>query len=184
MAEWRFSEVARDRAPLWCRIAFLVCGDWALAEDIVQVALVRLYQRWDRLDPAGVDAYTRKVIARLAIDESRRPHRRAEVLVAPPDRPGPTPPADRDEVRAALGTLGARQRAVLVLRFSCDLSVAETASTLRITQGTVKSQSARALGTLRTLLSDNADQDHAADQDRAAGQHQAADRDQDKKVLR
>ncbi|WP_253889615.1 SigE family RNA polymerase sigma factor [Actinokineospora diospyrosa] len=158
--ELSFSRMAAERAPLWCRIAFLVCGDWALAEDIVQVTLVRLYQRWERLDPTRVDGYARRVIARLAIDESRRPHRRAEVLVTPPDRPASeSMSTDGLEVRAALDRLAPRQRAVLVLRFYCDLSVAETASALRISQGTVKSQSARALDTLRTLLTDRSDFD-------------------------
>ncbi|WP_239155200.1 RNA polymerase sigma factor [Amycolatopsis sp. FDAARGOS 1241] len=151
-----FTDVARDRAPLWCRVSFLMCGDWALAEDIVQVTLVRLYKRWHRLDLDGVEAYARKVMARLVIDAARRPHRRGEVLTTPPDRPRRDASLEDGaevEVRAALATLGPRQRAVLVLRFYCDLSVTETAAALRISEGTVKSQSARALATLRTLLS-------------------------------
>ncbi|MFI5611997.1 RNA polymerase sigma factor [Amycolatopsis sp. NPDC051903] len=149
-----FTDVARDRAPLWCRVSFLMCGDWALAEDIVQVTLVRLYQRWHRLEPAGIEAYARKVMARLVIGAARRPHRRGEVLTTPPERPHrEASPEDGADVRAALATLGPRQRAVLVRRFYCDLSVAETAATLKISEGTVKSQSARALATLRTLLS-------------------------------
>ncbi|WIX75274.1 SigE family RNA polymerase sigma factor [Amycolatopsis carbonis] len=149
-----FTDVARDRAPAWCRVSFLMCGDWALAEDIVQVTLLRLYKRWHRLDPDGIEAYARKVMARLAIDASRQPHRRSELLTAPPEHPQrDSAPEDGADVRAALGTLGPRQRAVVALRFYCDLSVAETAATLRISEGTVKSQSARALATLRTLLS-------------------------------
>ncbi|MET7998795.1 sigma-70 family RNA polymerase sigma factor [Amycolatopsis sp. NPDC005232] len=149
-----FTDVARDRAPVWCRVSFLMCGDWALAEDIVQVTLLRLYKRWHRLDPSGIEAYARKVMARLAIDASRRPHRRSEVLTTPPERTQrAAAPEDGADVRAALRTLGPRQRAVLALRFYCDLSVAETAATLRISEGTVKSQSARALAALRTLLS-------------------------------
>ncbi|WP_326565657.1 sigma-70 family RNA polymerase sigma factor [Amycolatopsis rhabdoformis] len=152
-----FTDVARDRAPAWRRVSFLMCGDWALAEDIVQVTLLRLYKRWHRLDLPGIEAYARKVMARLAIDSARQPHRRSELLTAPPERPRlDAIPEDGAEIRAALGTLGPRQRAVLVLRFYCDLSVAETASALRISEGTVKSQSARALATLRTLLSPDA----------------------------
>jgi hypothetical protein len=47
---WEFSQVARDRAVVWRREAFLMCGDWALAEDLVQTALLRLYTRWQRID--------------------------------------------------------------------------------------------------------------------------------------
>ncbi|WP_329072711.1 RNA polymerase sigma factor [Amycolatopsis sp. NBC_01480] len=149
-----FIDVARDRAPAWQRVSFLMCGDWGLAEDIVQVTLLRLYKRWHRLDLNGIEAYARKVMARLAIDASRQPHRRSELLAVPPDHPHlDAASEDGADVRAALGKLGPRQRAVLALRFYCDLSVAETAATLRISEGTVKSQSARALATLRTLLS-------------------------------
>ncbi|MEC3975204.1 RNA polymerase sigma factor [Amycolatopsis sp. H20-H5] len=148
-----FAGIARERASAWRRTAFLMCGDWAAAEDIVQVTLVRLYKQWNRLDAAGIDAYTRRVMSRLAIDEARRPHRRAEVLIPPPEHPVPAVcSADGIDVRAALDRLAPRQRAVLVLRFYCDLTVSQTAVALRITEGTVKSQTARALTTLRASL--------------------------------
>ncbi|MGW4487900.1 RNA polymerase sigma factor [Amycolatopsis sp. NPDC004368] len=149
-----FTDVARNRAPQWARVAFLMCGDWALAEDIVQVTLLRLYKRWHRLDPEGIESYARKVMARLAIDAARQPHRRRELLTTPPERSQPGPAVeDGAEVRAALDALGPKQRAVLALRFYCDLSVAETAAAMRISEGTVKSQCARALATVRARLS-------------------------------
>lgn len=152
-----FSQVARDRVTPWRRIAFLICGDWDRAEDIVQTALIRLYLQWHRIDVEGVDAYARRVIARLAIDEAKRRGRRGEVFGQLPDRPARSPVLDDVlAVRAALQHVPPRQRAVLVLRFYGDLSVAETAAMLRISEGTVKSQCARGLDVLRSVLAEPA----------------------------
>ena len=111
-----------------------VCGDWTRAEDLVQTALLRLYLKWPRISLDGVDAYTRRTIVRLVIDESRRPHRRREVSGDLPETA--TAAGDPDggmDVRAALLQVPARQRAVLVLRYFNQLSVAETADVLRVT---------------------------------------------------
>ncbi|MFB9684524.1 SigE family RNA polymerase sigma factor [Amycolatopsis plumensis] len=146
------------RAVVWRREAFLMCGDWSLAEDLLQTALMRLYTRWHRLDPAGIDGYTRRVIARLAIDEARRPYRRTELRDALPETPVATAEsAAALDVRAALQKVPPKQRAVLVLRFFSDLTNAEAAKVLRISEGTVKSQAARGLATLRRLLDEPAD---------------------------
>ncbi|SHG35407.1 RNA polymerase sigma factor [Streptoalloteichus hindustanus] len=152
-----FTRLARERAAAWRRLAFLMCGgDWARAEDIVQVALVRLYKQWRRIRVDTVDAYMHTVISRLAIDESRRAYRHTEVLGEPPDSARVTStPDDTLDVRAALRQVPQRQRAVLVLRFYSDLTVAETAKTLGVTEGTVKSQTARGLEALRSFLSDS-----------------------------
>ncbi|GAA4538177.1 sigma-70 family RNA polymerase sigma factor [Amycolatopsis samaneae] len=157
MAERRmFTQVARDRAVSWRRVAFLMCGDWGRAEDIVQVALIRLAKHWDRIDLAGVDAYARKVIARLAVDEARRAHHREEVRAALPDRPMVSLNSDDAlDIRDALRRVPPRQRAVLVLRFYCDLTVAQTAAALNIREGTVKSQTTRGLDTLRSFLAES-----------------------------
>lgn len=157
-----FTVVVQDRLVSWRRMAFLICGDWARAEDLVQTALLRMYSKWHRIDVAGVDAYARRVITRLAIDESRRAYRRSEVSSSDlPDRPaaGNEPAAGLD-VRAALQRLTPAHRAVLVLRFYLDLSIADTAAALRVGEGTVKSQTSRGLTALRAAIGPTMVADH------------------------
>ncbi len=150
-----FVAVVQDRALVWRRIAYLICGDWIRAEDLVQQALLRMYVRWNHIERATVDAYARKVITRLAIDESRRPYRRSEVSGELPEIPvAEVNVADILAVRAALQQVPPRQRAAVVLRYYHGLSVAETAAALGVTQGTVKSQTARGLSTMRAELED------------------------------
>lgn len=146
------------------RVAFLMCGDWHLAEDAVASALARLYVAWPRVrDESRVDAYARTMVVRAVVDEHRRPWRRervpfdeAALAGSSLDHASSADPtsavADRIVLRQALGTLPRRRRAVLVLRFYEGLSVEETAEALGCTTGTVKSQTARALATLRELL--------------------------------
>ncbi len=151
-----FTAVVQNRLVSWRRTAFLMCGDWARAEDLVQTALLRMYGKWHRIDPAGVDAYARRVITRLAIDESRRAYRRSEHSTSElPDRPAAdTDQASGLDVRAALHRLSATHRAVLVLRFYLDLSIADTAAALDVGEGTVKSQTSRGLTALRAAIAD------------------------------
>ncbi|MBM7774037.1 RNA polymerase sigma-70 factor (sigma-E family) [Actinokineospora baliensis] len=157
MDRLEFGSTVRGRLLRWRRIAFLVCGDWRSAEDVVQVALLRLYRHWHRIESAGLDAYARRVIVRLAVDEASHRRRRGEVLDGVPERPVDAVATEEVlAVRSALREIPPRQRAVLVLRFYGDLSVAETATTLGISAGTVKSQCARGLSALRALLSEPA----------------------------
>ncbi|MEU4804938.1 sigma-70 family RNA polymerase sigma factor [Actinosynnema sp. NPDC023587] len=152
-----FTRVVRERAVPWRRVTFLICGDWGRAEDLMQVVLIRLYRQWHRIDENGLEAYVRRIISRLAVDEAQRAARRGEVLGEVPDLAGTGVAVDEAvsgvlDVRAALRKVPPRQRAVLVLRFYDELTVAETATALRISQGTVKSQSARGLQALQTAL--------------------------------
>lgn len=145
------------------RTAYLLTGDRGHAEDLVQTALLRTARRWPtaRRDPA---AYARRVVVNLAKDRWRDLHRRPgeaplEVDVAVPVTDGV---ADRDQLLRAARALPSGQRAVLVLRYFDDLSVADTAAALGCSEGTVKSQTARALDRLRsalTPLKENADAD-------------------------
>ena len=140
------------------RTAFLVCGDWHRADDVVQDALYKLYRSWSRWIAAGTRSRTpAAVVVTAALDSGRRPWRR-EVPTAdlPSDRVLPGDHADehaeRDEVLTALGALAPRQRACVVLRYYEDLSVEQTAQILGCSEGTVKSQVARGLATLRIAI--------------------------------
>ncbi|CAM3704159.1 SigE family RNA polymerase sigma factor [Kibdelosporangium persicum] len=148
-----FGEYVDARALVMRRTAYLLCGDWHRAEDIVQTALTKLYVAWPRVRRDGtVDAYARKVLVRCAIDEGRRGFLRREGAVADvPDVPVSSAAPDLD-VRRALAALPLGQRTVVVLRYWEDLSVAEVARLLGRTEGTVKSQAAKGLAALRTLL--------------------------------
>jgi RNA polymerase sigma-70 factor (sigma-E family) len=150
-----FAEYVDARALVMRRTAYLMCGDWHRAEDLVQTALSKLYVAWPRLHRDGrVDAYARKVLVRTAIDESRRAFRRRETTVdLLPERPvAGAPSDDRLDVHRALAQLPPGQRAVVVLRYWEDMSITETARLLGRTEGTVKSQASKGLTALRALL--------------------------------
>lgn len=155
-SEDAFRAFAVSRRPALRRTAFLLCGDWHQADDLVQAALVKLYVAWPRIRADGPpDAYVRRTLVRCYLDERRRPWRR-ESPVEVVDRADAAVPAEGDllGLRSALTSLPKRQRATLLLRFWLDMSVAQTADALGCSQGTVKSQTARALTTLRALLAD------------------------------
>jgi RNA polymerase sigma-70 factor (sigma-E family) len=152
-SDYREYVVARYDA-LRCA-AYLLCRDWHLADDLVSITLANLYRHWDRVQSAkSPDAYVNGMLTHAWLDELRRPWRRehkAQTLpepsatAAPPD----DPVADRAELKTLLGELPPRQRAVVVLRYYCDLSVADTAEILGVTEGTVKAHAARGLDLLR-----------------------------------
>jgi RNA polymerase sigma-70 factor (sigma-E family) len=152
-----YREYVIHRLDGFRRTAFLLCGDWHQADDLVSIALVKLLRHWRRVSVMEQpDAYVRRVLLRTWLDERRRPWRRERPTEVVPDRPDPAR-ADREahtDVMAHLAELPPRRRAVLVLRYFCDLSVEQTAAALGITEGTVKSQAARALDTLRARLVD------------------------------
>lgn len=145
---------------LWLRrVAYLLCQDWYHADDLAQTTITRLYVKWRRARAAdSLDAYVRTMLVHVYLSERRAPWSRRVALGAPaPDSAVPVADADTGVmVREALGRLTPRQRATVVLRYFCDLSVEQTAATLGCSTGTVKSQTARALNALRADLADEA----------------------------
>ncbi len=153
-----FAEASRTRLR---RAAFLMCGNWDHASDITQEALIRLYVTWPRIDKgAGLASYARQTVINVAIDWARKKSS-GELPDDDPARGRSAATgdetdgiADRITILSALATLAPRQRACVVLRYYEDLSVAEVARVLGCREGTVKSQTARGLDTLREALGD------------------------------
>ncbi len=162
-----FDDLVAARSHALRRTAYLLCGDWHQAEDLVQLTFIKLYGAWGRVRREdGLDAYLRRILIRTCIDEKRRawfrrehPASHAMPEVAAPE--GPSVP-EREALVAALRSLAPGQRAVLVLRFWEDQSVEETARLLGCSSGTVKSQTARGLAALRAVVASPA---RAADPD-------------------
>ena len=159
MEDWErdFAAYVEGRRAALRGTAYLLCGDWHFADDLTQTALTRLYLAWRRIDrTSSVEAYARQVLVRAYLDERRRPWRRERSSAEPPDAPAtddhPAAVDDRLSLEAMLQGLPARQRAVLVLRYWCDLDVRATAAALGISEGTVKSASARGLAAVRDAL--------------------------------
>ncbi len=141
------------------RTAYLMSGDWHAADDVVSTAVTKIYQDWRRISQMeNLDAYVRRTLVNTWLMERRRPWRRERsVPVLPPvagQRADDQTVNDRLSLLKHLAALPPRQRAVVVLRFYCDLSVEQTAQVLECSTGTVKSQAARALVTLRAAMID------------------------------
>src|SRR5215475_15574328 len=152
----QFRDFVTARSPALLRTAYLLGGDWATAEDLLQVALTKTYLAWLRLGTIeAVEPYARRVLVNTATSWWRRRwhgERPTEVLPDTPASDGLDERLERDRLWRHVVTLPTRQRAVLVLRFYEDQSEAETARLLGVSVGTVKSQCARALATLRVRL--------------------------------
>ncbi len=140
------------------RIAYAMCGSWSDAEEIAQHAFVRVYARWTKVRIETVDAYLRTVLTRVFLDSRRRGRAREHTVAELPDQPVPPDHSSHERLamQAALMAVPPGQRAVLVLRFVADLSVEQVAGTLGCSTGTVKSQTARGLATLREAYQGNA----------------------------
>lgn len=154
-----FTEFVTATQPALRRTAYLMCGDWSHASDHVQDGLIKVYRRWPRLhDQHALLAYARKAVTSATIDAHRR-RSASEVPTDSFDERGARDHADthgeRDALRRALDHLGPRQRACVVLRHYEDLPVGEVAEILGVSEGTVKSQTARALTALQQLLGDS-----------------------------
>jgi RNA polymerase sigma-70 factor (sigma-E family) len=151
--------VATRRAGLVRTATLLTAGDAHLAEDLVQSTLTKLYVAWPAFQRAdNPDGYVRRTLVNALVDERRRWWRRRERSVAElPERVATETATGviSDGLRAALTELPPRMRAALVFRYFYDLDVADTADALGCSEGTVKSQTARALDRLRTVIGEN-----------------------------
>ncbi|WP_406077461.1 SigE family RNA polymerase sigma factor [Micromonospora sp. NBC_00858] len=154
--EEEFRDFVAARSAALLRTAYLLTGDWATAEDLLQTALTKTYLAWKRLGGIeAVEPYARRVMVNTSTSWWRRRwhgERPTEVL---PERAGVDEieqQLDRDLLWRHLRELPNRQRAVLVLRYYEDMSEAQTAAMLDISPGTVKSQASRALSTLRRRM--------------------------------
>lgn len=151
--EAAYREYVTSRMDGLRRVAYLLCREWHTADDLVSITIGKLYRHWARVGPTdGVDAYVRRILLRVWLDEKRRPWRRREEPtehVPELESVAEYRVVDRDQLLDLLDGLPPRRRAAVVLRLYCDLSVDETAEILGCTTGTVKSQTARGLDTLR-----------------------------------
>ncbi|WP_243640520.1 SigE family RNA polymerase sigma factor [Nocardioides jejuensis] len=151
-----FSAYVEARRAALLRTAYLMTGDLATAEDVVQTTLAKLYLAWDKVSARdAVHSYTRRILTNEVTSLWRRAWRRREL---PVDRlpDVATDPAYDDGTAAALwafvGELAPRARAVVVLRYYEQLTEAEIAEVMGISVGTVKSQCSRALASLRARV--------------------------------
>jgi RNA polymerase sigma-70 factor (sigma-E family) len=150
-----FTGYVQARLAWLRRVAYLLCQDWQQADDLVQTAITSLYVHWRRASTMEhTDGYARTILVRAFLSERRGGWARRVTLAGTlPDVPSAGPDlGDVLDVRAALASLPSRQRATLVLRFYCDLNVDQAAKVLGCSAGTVKSQTAKALASLRRAL--------------------------------
>ncbi|GAA1987714.1 SigE family RNA polymerase sigma factor [Catenulispora subtropica] len=159
-----FEAFARGAMHRLLRTAAFLVDDRHAAEDLVQISLERTARHWRRIGGDNPEAYSRKVLVNLAIDRSKKLKRGRDTPIgsaADLDLLGGTasPPADADadadasgDLAEGLAALPPRQRAVIVLRYWCDLDERQIAETLGISAGSVKTHASRALKTLHGRL--------------------------------
>jgi RNA polymerase sigma-70 factor (sigma-E family) len=158
-----FCTFVAGRSRVLLQTAYLLTGNHVAAEDLLQATLLKVYLAWPRIrDLGAVEDYTRTVMVRTQVSFWRRAARRELTVAEVPDATGTgsgwatgrggSQFEDRDELWRALATLGARQRAVIVLRFYEDLTEAEIARVLDCSVGTVKSQLSRGLARMQERM--------------------------------
>jgi RNA polymerase sigma-70 factor (sigma-E family) len=167
-----FTEFASASRARLRSTAYLLCGDWDRASDHVQEGLIRVYLAWPRLRRQGGElAYARKAVVSAFLDASRKRSSTERPSSSHPDQASgedvASTVADRAALMTTLARLPARQRACVVLRYFEELGVRETAASLGCSEGTVKSQTARALDALRAMFEEAAGDELAVAQERS-----------------
>jgi RNA polymerase sigma-70 factor (sigma-E family) len=154
--EAAFSDFAAAITPRLFRSALLLCGDWHLAEDLVQTTLGKLYVAWAKVERADApEAYARSTLTKtfLSYKRVRRNHETPTVDLGGDQPATAVDDSSRFELFEALRTLDPIDKAIVVLRYWEDRSVAETARDVRMSEGAVRTRASRALARLRTELS-------------------------------
>ncbi|MCX4749735.1 SigE family RNA polymerase sigma factor [Kitasatospora sp. NBC_01287] len=157
-----FEEFASSRARRLFQVAYLTCGDWHQAQDLVQTTLAKLYVAWGRLQRSGqeveIDAYARKVLVNSYLSH-RRLRRSGELAVGElPEKPAGEHGGGTElrlTLLSALRLLPPRSRAAVVLRYLEDYSIEAVAEVLGSSPNAVKSLNSRSLARLRELLGDD-----------------------------
>jgi RNA polymerase sigma-70 factor (sigma-E family) len=156
-----FSEFVEARSISLFRTAYLMVGDYQLAQDLLQEALVKTLVAWPRLrDHATVEAYTRRIVVNTSITWRRRKsfhERPAETLPEPAGADAVEDLVAHDELVEHLLALAPRQRAAIVLRYYQDLTEAQAAEAMGCSVGTVKSQVSDGLARLRSSMGPDLD---------------------------
>ncbi len=151
-----FEEFVHATGPRMYRAAVLLCGDHHLAEDLTQVTYAKVFASWGRVRRADNPvAYTRTVLTRTWLSHRRLRRTTEQPVELIPDAPGrDADPIGRLDLFEALSRLRADERAVVVLRFYLDLSVAQTARLLGLSDAATRKRCSRALDRLRSLIPD------------------------------
>lgn len=152
--ESAFTEFAVAVTPRLFRSALLMSGDWHLAEDLVQTTLGKLYVAWPKVERAdSADAYAQGTLTKTFLSH-KRIRRNAELpQVDLGDQDSPQPDtSDRVALFEALRRLDPLDRAVVVLRYWEDRTVADTAKQVGLSDGAVRTRASRALAKLRADL--------------------------------
>lgn len=159
--EDRFRELVSARSAALLRTAYLLVGDRARAEDLLQTALLKTYCAWGRIEPGAAEAYVRRVMVTTSVSWWRRRSSTESVVAAVPDGgsvDGTADVVEAEAIRQLLLTLPPRQRVVLVLRFYNDMTEVDIAQTLGISRGAVSNHIARGLAALRSRIGEEVDQ--------------------------
>lgn len=156
---WEYVAARRHRLV---RFAYLLTGDHGHAEDLTQSALLQAFRGWHRIETTP-DAYVRRIMINLSHSWWRRLRFDLHLFGQPPEVAAASDDhaayEQHDELWQAVLALPNGMRAVIVLRYFEDYSVADTAAVLGMSPGTVKSQAARGLRKMREHLSAEADPD-------------------------
>jgi RNA polymerase sigma-70 factor (ECF subfamily) len=155
--------LARERGPALVGYGYLLTGEVHAAQDLVQEALVRTFSRRRPADVEWLEAYVRRTMLHTYLNGRRSGGRWAKVVhLVAEDRQAPQPETvatARTDVHAALAQLSPRQRACVVLRHFEDLTIADVADRLAVSQGAVKRYLSEARTRLGPLLGDDTDLD-------------------------